>query len=1094
MIRRLFAKKVQSFSQSSRENKTPKDHTMSDSLDFQTLQDDPQNARLLRLSFPNGDAPEAPLLLNRLDGAEFISRDFEFRLELLSSDASVALEELQGKLLCASVVQASGDLRHFTGHISQFKLERTDGGVAFYAAILVPWFALTRLRQNNRLFHNQNLEEQTAAVFAHYGALAKWEWQVSSADTQFTMATQWMETDHNYLSRRLEAAGFCYWYEHTDEGHTLRIVSDTLSAQSIEGETVRYHSAGGPEDEDAIGQWAPKRVAASGQVSVSGFDFKNPKPVHSLAQTVSELGDIPALEVHHYAGHYGFKPGGSQALANLYMQEMEARAYLFEAHGNCTRMVPGYTFTLTEHFEYSGDAAQFLILEIHHHATNNYLQTDTSTSPEKSAQYTNRLICQPKTVPWYPGLGFASTLPKLTELQTATVVGPANEGSLHVDEYGRIRVKFNWDRDETSSAWVRVSTSWAGGEKGISSLPRVGSEVIVQWLDGNPDHPLVTGAVHNQNHMPPWKLPAQRALMGIRSRELSGGGGNTPGGRSNHMLLDDTEGKIQAQIKSDHMASQLSLGHINRIEDNAGRKEPRGQGFELRTDGHGAVRAKAGLLISTHPRANAQNHITDMAETVESLTQAQGLHDGLSQVALEAKAHEASDQAEVAKALKLQTSEIKGQGGDLAQGEYPEFNVPHLTLASPKGIELTAQGSSSLSAAEHIAITSGLHTSISTGQSLLVSSKNAVRMFSHKEGMRFIAGHKDIDLTALQNSINLLAKLSITETAECITLKATKELRIVGGGSFTTWSAGGITHGTAGVWKQHAADHKITTAASTGSPRLPEKIGIKPGQLDLFHHYIGEKGKKKQGVKQGEYTVTDSEGAAHQGKLDAQGFASITGLPAGGAKISFGADPRNPWDEASHFGESKNWQLDSVSATEALGGPGPIPKKTANQGSASGALASLGGAGQPDLSSLSKEKSKLEKTADSLQELVKKAKDKVQALKDRGMRALNAAQEFLGKGIANILPIPEKWAMRAGKDITKNLIEKASKKINDKVTKKLDEAKSKLTRDTNKIIPSEKVSQKITDALVKPIQTFTTSLTEPLTGLVVEQFTKAKNK
>lgn len=431
--------------------------------------------------------------------------------------------------------------------------------------------------------------------------------------------------------------------------------------------------------------------------------------------------------------------------------------------------------------------------------------------------------------------------------------------------------------------------------------------MIVQWLDGNPDHPIVTGSVYNQSYMPPWKLPEQRALMGLRSRELTAEGGNTPGGRSNHLVLDDTQGQIQAQIKSDHLASQLSLGHIARIEDNAGRKDARGQGFELRTDGIGAVRAQQGLLLSTEGRPNARAHITDMAETVARMAQGQELHDSLSQTAQQAQAHQPGDQDQVAAALQAQVDAIKGQGGTPAQGEFPEFKAAHLLLASPAGIETSTQGSTHLMSVEHTALTSGGHTSLSAGKSLLVSVKEAVRMFAYKAGMKLVAASADIDITALKDSVNVLAKLNITHTANRITITAKEEVVINGGTSFSRWNASGIVHGTGGTWIQHAAKHSFVPGKSEGTPALPQPVQLPPGQLDLYHQYVNPEGSKKQGIRQGDYTVVDAEGGVHQGTLDGDGFASVTGLPMGMAMVSYGKDPRDPWDEDSYFGEEVEW-------------------------------------------------------------------------------------------------------------------------------------------------------------------------------------------
>ncbi|WP_238947804.1 type VI secretion system Vgr family protein [Caldimonas brevitalea] len=900
-----------------------------------------QHARLLLLSFPNGDAPTAELLVERLHAAESLSRDYRYTVELLSDDANIPLEELQGKLLCVSLVRADGGLRHFTGRVHTFRHVKTDGGLAFYEAVLVPWLFFLTLRQNNRLFHNQTLQQQVQTLLADYGPLPVWEWKVAGEQPQFTMCTQWDETDHNYLHRRLEAAGYVTRYEYSDKGETWVVIDDTRTADPIDGTApeIRFHSNSGAEDEDAIAQWSPRRQWASGHSAISGFDFKDPTPVHVGLPTVNPQGDIPQLEVHSYEGHYGYKHrAGAEQLARQRMEEIEARGKVYEAQGNCARVMPGRWFKLTDHFGHSGDDAEFLILEAEHEARNNYLQGDDAV-----AEYKNTFRCQHKAVPWRPGRGFNSKTTLLTVPQTATVVGPEGVGSLHVDEYGRIQVQFHWDRDNSGSCWVRVATNWAGGENGLISHPRVGSEVVVQCLDGNPDHFLVTACVHNQAYMPPWKLPEQRALTGFRSRELTPDGGNSAGGRSNHVLLDDTESGIQVQAKSDHQASQLSLGHITRIEDNTGRRDARGQGFELRTDGHGAVRARQGLLLTTEERLNARAHITDMAETVERLTQGQDLHQSLSEVAKEAQAHQPGDQDAVVKALQAQTTDIKGQGGNPSQGEFPEFQAPHLTLASPAGIQTTTQGSTHVVSTEHNALTSGAHTSVSAGKSLLVSVKDAVRLFAHKAGMKLVAATSNIDITALKDSINLLAKLNITQTANRITITAKEEVVINGGTSFTKWSGSGIVHGTSGPWRVQATGFSHTGPASMGSPSLPQATQLPKGQLDLFHRYVNATGVQRQGVRQGEYTVIDSEGGTHAGQLDANGHASVAGLPMGTAQIVYGKDPRDPWDMGNYFGQPE-WPLEPLASSAASTSTAASGGGSASSASASSSATRAGGA------------------------------------------------------------------------------------------------------------------------------------------------------
>ena len=242
--------------------------------------------------------------------------------------------------------------------------------------------------------------------------------------------------------------------------------------------------------------------------------------------------------------------------------------------------------------------------------------------------------------------------------QVAVVVGPEGE-NVWTDALGRIKVQFPWDRlgqhNQHSTCWLRVASQWAGNQLGAMHIPRIGQEVIVDFLGGDADLPICTGRVNNQNNLPPWALPAQSALSGFRSRELTKEGGNSAAGRSNHLILDDTDQQIQAQLKSDHQSSSLSLGHITRIEDNAGRKDARGEGFELRSDGHGVVRAKDGLLITTEGRSRAAGHAKDMAETLSRLSAGREQHERLSDSAQQAEAHATGVQVRGAKKTSQMT-------------------------------------------------------------------------------------------------------------------------------------------------------------------------------------------------------------------------------------------------------------------------------------------------------------------------------------------------------------------------------------------------------------------------------------------------------
>ncbi|WP_426170451.1 type VI secretion system Vgr family protein [Pseudoduganella sp. R-34] len=806
---------------------------------FRELISTPQHNRILRLAFPHKDGPAAQLLVNRLDADEGLSRDFEFTVELLSGSATLELKQLQGKLLCIELVRGDGTLRYFTGYCFAFRLKRTDGAVAFYEAQLGPWLKYLSLRKNSYLFHNKNLHGQTETILGSYGALPDWDWRVAGMDPQMTDACQFAESDHNYLSRRWEAAGLLYWYEHSSTGHKLILTDDSTAAAPIDGSgSAPFQRHGGATEEDGIGEWSPTRQVMPGSVRLSQYDFKNPlqsPQMQSTAPTLNKQGSVLDIESYEYTGAYGFKDQDGDGLATLRMQEMEALGKHFDGAGNNRFMMPGRAFHLTGHFDDTADFGnatsnqnEFLVLQVRHIATNNYLQ-----EPEYAVEYANSLSCIRKMIPWRPGRSFNSIDTKIFAPQTATVVGPNGNDSIHVDEFGRVRVQFHWDRigqhDDRSSAWIRVVNPWAGSQLGSPATPRVGSEVVVQWLDGSPDRPIIMGAVSNQDNMPAWKLPEQQALTGMRSRELAPGGGNQAGGRSNHLILDDTNQNIQAQLKSDHQHSQLSLGKITRIEDNAGRKDTRGEGFELATGAWGVIRAGLGMLVSTEARERARGTVKDMGESARRLDVASENHAALADLAQQAGAQEAQQQAIVAAGIQQQNDAIRG-----GSGPFPELSKPLLVLASPAGIATTTAQSTHIASDQDTALTTGKNLSLASGGSLFASVKQTFRLFVENLGMKLLAYSGDIDIQALKHNIHMLAKLDISMTANRITISAKEELKIIGGGSYSIYKAGGIEHGTNGDFVAHAAKHSLVGPQNATPPTLVDK-DLKPTPEQL--HY-----------------------------------------------------------------------------------------------------------------------------------------------------------------------------------------------------------------------------------------------------------------
>ncbi|MDN4052315.1 type VI secretion system Vgr family protein [Massilia sp. YIM B02763] len=837
-----------------------------------------QYNRILRLSFPDNDAPAAQFVVNKIDATESLSRDFEFTVELLSDEVSVSLKEMQGKLLNIELVRKDGSLRYFSGYVFSFRRSHSDGGISFYEAKLGPWLKFLSLRKDNYLFHNKTMREQTEIIFRDYGTYPQWDWHVTGDDPVMTDACQFDETDFNYLSRRWEAAGWYYWYEHDATGHKLIVSSDSTQAPALDGGAeVRFHGESGAVEEDAIDRWSPVRQTMPSSVALNGFNFKDSRPSSVTLPTLNQQGKVPEIEFYEYAGAYGFKNfQDGDAQCRIRMEEIEAIAKHIEAEGNNRFLMPGRWFQLVDHFNHgvyggSSDAGKddFVILSVRHIATNNFLQEE-----DEKTLYRNWLTCTRKNVPWRPGRNFNSTDAKILAPQTAVVVGPSGPDSIHTDEYGRVRVQFHWDRegdnDERSSAWIRVSSSWAGAELGAAAIPRVGTEVIVQWLGGCPDRPIITGAVFNEHNMPPWTVPTQQALTGFRSRELTPNGGNTPAGRSNHLILDDTNGQIQAQLKSDHLHSQLSLGYITRIENNRGRADARGEGWELRTDGHGIARAAEGMLLTTERRTNSQSHIRDMGETIQRFKVACNLHESLSSQALQCQAQEKGQQDEVTDALQEQNAAIIGSGG-----KFPELIEPHLVLASPAGIETSTAQSTHISSDQHTAMTTGRSLSFATGEGLFASIKSTLRLFVHNAGMKLIAAGGNVTIQAQQDDVEIVARkvMSLISQSDWIELKGKKGIRLHGAeamleisdvvqfftskpvlfrGNLETLPASGRAH------------PNYISGASDIPPRSAR------GKFDERFHLVSEDGKTP--LAHCRYRITAEDGQCWEGTTNAEGL------------------------------------------------------------------------------------------------------------------------------------------------------------------------------------------------------------------------------
>ena len=446
------------------------------------------------------------------------------------------------------------------------------------------------------------------------------------------------------------------------------------------------------------------------------------------------------------------------------------------------------------------------------------------------------------------------------------MVGPSGE-EIHVDEWGRIKVRFLFTRNEdhshdggagandndTDSAWVDVLTPWAGEGYGARFLPRIDEIVVIDFFDGNIDRPFVVGRIHEAHRNPTkfdnaGKLPDTKKLAGIKSKEYQGEG-------FNQLRFDDTTGQISAQLQSSHAASQLNLGKLSHPKATA-ESEDRGEGFELRTDQWGAVRAGEGLLVSTHKQDQAQGEHLDAQPAKQQLEGNQNNAKALSEVAK----NQQTDEIESVDQLKEFAEQI--------QEKIAQFKKSLLLLNSPAGIGLSSNEDIHLSADGQINQFAGDSINLSTQKNLITHAQNRVSVFAAQNGIKQVAAKGKFEVQAQSDGIDLLAKqgIQIISTEDRIEITSPKEIVITAGGSQIKLNGSGIFPTTGGKFEVKAGQHLFMGGANVSAflPMMP-KLGGYNIAFDARDKETNEI------LAFTDYVLVSDSGQMHYGKTDASG-------------------------------------------------------------------------------------------------------------------------------------------------------------------------------------------------------------------------------
>ena len=490
-----------------------------------------QTERPFRFKTPLGDDV---LLVDRFTGEERVSTPYRFVLQLLSDDPNIDMKDLLMKPAVLSMKLEDESERHIHGILNRMKLvEYGDDGMAKYQAEMVPWLWLLTLFSNCRIFQNKSVPDIVEKIF-HDRGFSDYQLKLQGTYQPREYCVQYRETDFNFVSRLLEDEGIFYFFEQTADKHKLVLADDNSSFKACpHKDKARYTPAlGGRLDEDTILTVEEEHKVNTGTASLTDYDFE--KPNTSLYATLSSTQ--PA-EYYDYPGKYDSKSDGDR-YAKIRLEEREVELVALRGKSNCMGFECGYKFALQEHFR---DAVNqdCTLIALHHNGRNASYRSGR-TEP---FEYTNEFEAIPNSVPFRPPR--VARKPVIPSTQTAVVVGKSGE-EIWTDKYGRVIVQFFWDRegkaDEKSSCWIRVAQGWAGKQWGSIYIPRIGQEVTVSFLEGDPDRPLITGSVYNAVQMPPYALPDQQTKSTVKSYSSKGGGG------FNEIRLEDLKGSEQVFV------------------------------------------------------------------------------------------------------------------------------------------------------------------------------------------------------------------------------------------------------------------------------------------------------------------------------------------------------------------------------------------------------------------------------------------------------------------------------------------------------------------------------------------------------------------
>ncbi len=601
-----------------------------------------QENRPVRIDTP---LEENVLLLRSMNGTEHLGRPFQYELVLLSEQHDISYKDIIGQNVTVAVDIDGQDPRYFNGYVSRFSQTRYERKLVEYRATVVPWLWFLTRSADCQIFQNMTIPDILKQVFQNHG-FSDFVLRLHGTYKPWEYCVQYRETAFDFVSRLMEQEGIYYFCKHQNGKHDLVLCDTVGSHKEFKGyeELLYSPSRDHAKVHEIVWNWVEHHEIQPGTSKLKQFDFKNPAltSVGSASQDRGDAGD--QLERFDYLGEMDAESDADR-YTKLRLDEWQSEYEVYTGEGDARGICTGVRFKLTGHprkdfeKEYLTTGTEFRI------ASDPF---DTVEQADNAFVYEAKINAIPVTSEYRTPR--RTRKPVVSGPQTAMVVGPKGE-EIYTDKYGRVKVQFHWDRqgkaDENSSCWIRVAQVWAGKKWGSIYTPRVGQEVIVEFLEGDPDRPIITGRVYNDKNLPPYELPANKTLSTLKSNSSKGGQGfnelRFEDKKSSEQIFIHAEKNLEFNVKNDVYETVAHDRHltvkndqVEEVTNDRQEKVTRDHVEQIGRDHHATVKGKEAIKITGSQSVTVEDDVIEVFKKNQSTQVAKDLYIKAENIVIEA--------------------------------------------------------------------------------------------------------------------------------------------------------------------------------------------------------------------------------------------------------------------------------------------------------------------------------------------------------------------------------------------------------------------------------------------------------------------------